>query len=85
MEKNNTMKKQTKAERKEAVKTIGKIVSWLEKTIQVEKTKFIKEMITLMFAQARIMDKAKQKGIDIEKIMPELKKEYIKQKATLKE
>jgi len=68
--------KLTKKQEKEAVKNIGKVIGGLAKIIKEDAEKFRKEMVDYMKMGADILEKAKKRGVNIEKEMIKVREEY---------
>ena len=72
------MKKLTKQQEKRAKKNIGKMIGEIANFLEKNKKVFINEMVKAMKIQAGVIKRARKKGINIEEMMPEVKKAYEK-------
>lgn len=69
-------KKLTKKQEKSAINLIGKVVGDISKIIQKDRDAFISEMVDAMILTADVMARGKQKGLNVNELMPEITKAY---------
>lgn len=77
--------KMDKKQEEEGINLIGEMIEKISESIEASKQKYINLMVECMVAEAKVIHDARAEGIEFEKIMPEVKAEYIKRVKANKE